>query len=58
MTELAIDAERAKQLRAAGWSYRAIGRQIAKEQGRPVPYQGQSVQTAVRKSNDKPKIQR
>ena len=38
-----IDLDRARQLRREHWTWPAIGKQLAIERGRRVPYQGRSV---------------
>lgn len=42
-----IDIERARYLKWTGLSWTAVGRTLASEQGRPMAYNGASVQFAV-----------
>jgi hypothetical protein len=43
-----LDTDRIRQLRELGMTWCAIGRQLAAERGRPVPYLGASVWWAAR----------
>ena len=43
-----LDIDRIQQLRGQGWTYDAIGRQLAFECGRRAPYQAQAVWWALR----------
>lgn len=44
----ALDVDRIHHLRRLGWTWRAIGEQLAKEDGRRVPYLGTSIWWAAR----------
>jgi len=49
MPSPAIDVNRAMALREAGMTWKAIGIQLAQEDGRETPYGGTAVYSAVRR---------